>query len=823
MKVFITCAVCLIGVLSFSPPSLSGSPNIGIIDYKDEWTKTVALGEVLNTMGISCQERVYHPSPRDMDVVIIGSMATNSPQIRQLINGKSTLISSFVPYFVKEGGFVIELMQSFQDDAEPDRLPEGLGFSRVDSSVSEVVILKPEHRLFNVPNKITEDDLRFMTLAKASGSIVGQAGFQVLAAQDNAGKQPVIMTARHGLGEIMVLSLAPDKQYIIGETPEIREKALKLMQNVMAYARGFNAADDKGRLIVKSDIEPVVWFDSGDMIDSVRFSPDGRLLAAARRGVKLWDMKTGAEVGGFQQELARSISFSPDGNLLAFSGEASLRLWDVKKNREIELGDRIMDPEDFCFSPDGKLLAAVSGGPGRGGIVLLDVESRRNLRKTDFEEGFPKSMCFSPDVEVLVGARSYQAMVWEVATGQKLSTFSASGGPYGIRACRFSPDGNVLALGGEDGKIALWNVVTGEDVRRKMRGAGGDYPGYSDAPVSFSHDLELVAFVCDYDETPSRERWERRKQQPRPPGQAGLYVIRIFETETGEEIWTLTGHTDEIHSIDFSPDGKMLVSGSWDGKVMIWKLDPAVQLPDANTLSIIKHQTIIDTGGTEEGYDMSLTHEALAGIYAGLGLESAAAHERSLAVKVQYPESYHQEYLEKTRQPTVEDYLRDIRSQQAIISEKTASEDVARARYLVGKLYQKMQDREKALKTYQEVINEYPETGLALLSRRAMGTCTFESARNEFDAGANQAAILSLKEALEDREDMCWAAEARRLLADIYLQEKDERSALQEYRKLIELHPLSRWIYLQRTRGGQLSPSDASEIATDLEQSLEKD
>ena len=47
-------------------------------------------------------------------------------------------------------------------------------------------------------------------------------------------------------------------------------------------------------------------------------------------------------------------------------------------------------------------------------------------------------------------------------------------------------------------------------------------------------------------------------------------TIRLYDIETEKERQILEGHTDSIYSIDYSPDGSLLASGSWDGTIFIW-------------------------------------------------------------------------------------------------------------------------------------------------------------------------------------------------------------------------------------------------------------
>ena len=58
--------------------------------------------------------------------------------------------------------------------------------------------------------------------------------------------------------------------------------------------------------------------------------------------------------------------------------------------------------------------------------------------------------------------------------------------------------------------------------------------------------------------------------------------VKLWNADTGAELWTVTGHQECVTSVHFSPDGKRLVSGSWDKTVMVWDPSTGEQLCQLN-------------------------------------------------------------------------------------------------------------------------------------------------------------------------------------------------------------------------------------------------
>lgn len=208
---------------------------------------------------------------------------------------------------------------------------------------------------------------------------------------------------------------------------------------------------------------------------SLRFSPDGRILAAgggAMQGtVNLWDVGSReftAEltVGSVGTEIY-SVAFSPDGRTLASAahGDAtspdnSVQLWDVGSSRRLGTLPN-QEPRAVEFSPDGQVLAVA----GRDDSVQLwDAHSRRLL--TTLTTQRPAKLTpltaemFSPDGRILA-ASDYAGTVtlWDLASHQVVNTLSCDcpAGDLGFLTMAFSPDGEMLAAGGVDAVVKVWS------------------------------------------------------------------------------------------------------------------------------------------------------------------------------------------------------------------------------------------------------------------------------------------------------------------------------------------------------------------------------
>ncbi len=225
----------------------------------------------------------------------------------------------------------------------------------------------------------------------------------------------------------------------------------------------------------------LVWQAHTDLVLSLAFSPDERMLASGSLdgSIKLWDVESCALLwSGWHTKGSTCLAFAPDGGMLASAGlDATVRLWDAKLGTPLE---NVLHPGavfSLAWSPHGRLLAS---GDFAGTIRRWERQPSGPARCVQTLWGhsnWVRGLAFAPDGSLLASA-SWDGSVklWEVGeAGSHHLRQTLEGQTERVQALAWSPDGHRLASGSFDHTIRLWDGQgTGEGWKpdRSWVGAG---------------------------------------------------------------------------------------------------------------------------------------------------------------------------------------------------------------------------------------------------------------------------------------------------------------------------------------------------------------
>jgi WD40 repeat protein len=192
---------------------------------------------------------------------------------------------------------------------------------------------------------------------------------------------------------------------------------------------------------------------------------------------------------------------------------------------------------------------------------LREILSRPYFRRVLIgHQGWVTSLAFDLDGKILAsGGGDGTVRLWDLKDpGAEPIVFS--GHKRWVRSVAFSPDGETLASGGDDQEVRLWDASRPNAEPVVLSGHKGTVRS-----VVFSPDGETLASGGDDQ------------------------VVRLWDLkDPAAEPVLLSGHQGTIRSVAFSPEGETLASASMDATVRLWDLkDPSAQP------RVLRHQTPI--------------------------------------------------------------------------------------------------------------------------------------------------------------------------------------------------------------------------------------
>lgn len=354
--------------------------------------------------------------------------------------------------------------------------------------------------------------------------------------------------------------------------------------------------------VATGDIVQRFAYDAG--IITAAFSPDGKTLLSGSTDdtLMLWNVGTGERIRQFWGNTGniQSVAFSPNGKT-ALSGSVDnwLILWDIDTGRILRLFASASPILSVAFSPNGRLAAtgSLKSNGSYWDVNLWDVETGQLIKALSAHTGAVLQVVFSPDGKSIVSASADRSMIlWDTATGTIVHRYF--GHTATVNSAAFSPDGNHILSASQDRILMMWDATKGARL--------GAFVGHTnqvyrvaispDGKTALSGAADTTVILWDIASQKALGTFGKPKNKDAeightdtvygvafsPDGRlmvsgAGDNRIILWEVESGKLIRVFGDdshhHTSTVTSVAFSPDGKTVLSGSWDKNAILWNVE----------------------------------------------------------------------------------------------------------------------------------------------------------------------------------------------------------------------------------------------------------
>lgn len=183
------------------------------------------------------------------------------------------------------------------------------------------------------------------------------------------------------------------------------------------------------------------------------------------------------------------------------------------------------------------------GSSKLGQLLVWEHQSESNVLKQSSHLDTMTTLSYSPDSgRIVTGADDGLIKIWDVISGFHIATFTEHSSA--VTASAYSKRGNVLFTSSLDGSVRAWDMLRYRNFRTFTAPQRTSFSCLAIDPSS-----EVVC-AASHDS----------------------FNIYLWSVQTGALLDELSGHEGPISSLAFTPDGRMLVSGSWDKTIRTWNV-----------------------------------------------------------------------------------------------------------------------------------------------------------------------------------------------------------------------------------------------------------
>lgn len=196
------------------------------------------------------------------------------------------------------------------------------------------------------------------------------------------------------------------------------------------------------------------------------------------------------------------------------------------------------------------------GSSKTGQLLVWEHASESNILKQSSHLDTMTTLSYSPDsTRIITGADDGLIKIWDVSSGFHIATFTEH--TSAVTASAYSKRGNILFTSSLDGSVRAWDMLRYRNFRTFT------------APTRLSFSCLAIDPSAEVVCAASHDSFD----------------IHIWSVQTGALLDRLSGHEGPISTLAFTPDGRYLISGSWDRTIRVWSVFDRSQTSEALQLT----------------------------------------------------------------------------------------------------------------------------------------------------------------------------------------------------------------------------------------------